>query len=195
VAARRQPERNAQTKNGRGSRGEARGDEGRRGAKQWEINPRRTMPCPRGHCTRPVRCVHERTTRIGTRDPTARRARATSSRRQPAVGRDTETWSDERPDADARRRAGHTYDSARDLDLADAGGALLCKGRPGAPPRRRTAVYKLYRDMRIVARASLHASRSASHIHYTRVLVGPRQVATDKGRLGGVDHRSISMRV
>ncbi len=39
VAARRQPERNAQTKNGRGSRGEARGDEGRRGAKQREINP------------------------------------------------------------------------------------------------------------------------------------------------------------
>jgi len=34
VAARRQPERNAQTKNGRGARGEARGDEGRRGAKQ-----------------------------------------------------------------------------------------------------------------------------------------------------------------
>ena len=52
------------------------------------------------HCTRPVRCVHERTTRIGTRDPTARRARATPSRRQPAVGPDTETWSDERPDAD-----------------------------------------------------------------------------------------------
>jgi hypothetical protein len=44
VAARRQPERNAQTKNRRGARGEARGDEGRRGAKKREINPRRTMP-------------------------------------------------------------------------------------------------------------------------------------------------------
>ena len=55
---------------------------------------------PRVHCTRPVRCVHERTTRVGIRDPTARRARATPSRRQPAVGPDTETWSDQRPDAD-----------------------------------------------------------------------------------------------
>ena len=108
---------------------------------------------PRVHCTRPVRCVHERTTRVGIRDPTARRARARHRpddspllARIPRLG----ATSGRTPTAQTRRT--HTYDSARDLDLADPGGALLCKGRPGAPPRRRTA-----------ARYHLAALRSAGY--------------------------------